>query len=106
MLFYVQMKWNYQGAMTQEELWKREIEEAAFATGPAGDRYIKVISIYKVASQHRVIAIVEAETADDLDRHTMFGLPMGDILEFEHVWALREYGPFIGDIHNRAELFK
>ncbi|ACZ31878.1 conserved hypothetical protein [Xylanimonas cellulosilytica DSM 15894] len=105
MLFYVQMKWNYQGAMTQEELWEREIAEAAFATGPNGDKYLKVVGIYKVASQHRVIAIVEAETADDLDRHSMFGLPMGDILEFEHVWALRDYGPFIEDIHRRGELF-
>jgi len=99
MLFYVQMKWNYQGRISQDDLWTLETKEGEHAQGQEGSSKdpVKVLCIYKVASQHRVITIVEAESADALDRNSMGILPMKEYLEFEHVWALRDYDSFISD---------
>ena len=96
MLFYVQMRWNYQGRISQEELWKLEAEETKHAQEGIDAGIVK--GIYKVASQHRVIAIVDVESAEDLDRNSMFGLPMREYLEFEKVWALRDYQGFAQDL--------
>lgn len=100
MLFYVQMKWNYQGRISQDDLWALESKEGDHAqsqTGVTADP-VKVVAIYKVASQHRVIVIVDVENADDLDRNSMGSLPMREYLEFEQVWALREYDSFMEDV--------
>jgi hypothetical protein len=53
--------------------------------------------MYKVAGQRRVIAIVEMESAEELDR-TIFGhLPMREVLEFEAIWPLRDFDGFLED---------
>jgi len=101
MLFYVQMRWNYQGRISQEELWRLEAEETKHAQEGIDAGIVK--GIYKVASQHRVIAIVDVESAEDLDRNSMFGLPMREYLEFEKVWALRDYHGFAEDLLPFAE---
>lgn len=100
MVFYVQMKWNYQGRISQDDLWALEAKEGEHAQSQTGasDEPVKVIAIYKVASQHRVIAIVDAKTIDDLDRNSMSWLPMKEYLEFEVVWALRDYNSFMEDV--------
>jgi muconolactone delta-isomerase len=100
MLFYVQMKWNYQGRISQQELWAREAEEGQH--GLEGLRSGMVKGLYKVVSQHRVIAIVDVPSLEDLDRNSMFGLPMREFLEFEQVWALRDYAGFIQDVQEHA----
>jgi ankyrin repeat protein/ketosteroid isomerase-like protein/muconolactone delta-isomerase len=100
MLFYVQMKWNYQGRVSQDGLWALESKEGDHAesqTGASKDT-VRVVNIFKAASQHRVIAIVDADSADELDRNSMGRLPMKEYLEFEHVWPLREYDSFIRDV--------
>ena len=99
MLFYVQMKWNYQGRISQEELWAMEEREGAHGLAGLASGVVK--SLYKVVSQHRVIAIVDVDSLDDLDRNSMGWLPMREYLEFEHVWALRDYEGFIGDVRAR-----
>jgi muconolactone delta-isomerase len=43
--------------------------------------------MYKVAAQRRVIAIVEVESADELDRNYMARLPLREYLELEVVWC-------------------
>lgn len=100
MLFYVQMKWNYQGRISQEDLWTLEAKEGEHAESQKGQTKdpVKVVGIYKVASQHRVIAIVDVNSAEDLDRNSMGVLPMKEYLEFEHVWALRDYEIFMDDV--------
>lgn len=100
MLFYVQMKWNYQGRISQEELWRLEAKEGQH--GLEGIKSGAVKGLYKVASQHRVIAIVDVPTAEDLDRNSMFGLPMREYLEFEVVWPLCDYQGFIEDVNKLA----
>lgn len=96
MLFFVQMKWNYQGRLTQDELWEKEAEEGAH--GLEGLKSGMVKGLYKVVSQHRVIAIVDVDSLENLDRNSMGWLPMREYLEFEHVWALRDYAGFIEDV--------
>ncbi len=100
MLFYVQMKWNYQGRIPQEELWRLEATETQHAIAGLESGMVK--GIYKVASQHRVIAIVDVESAEDLDNNSMFNLPMREYLEFEHVWALRDYLGFAKELEPYA----
>ena len=96
MLFYVQMRWEPRG-LSHDELMKLELRETqnSAASLPQG---MKVIGIWKVASQHRVIVIVDVESAEILDNHTMFTLPMRGNLEYEQVWALCDYGKFAGDL--------
>lgn len=94
MLFYCQMRWNIDGRLNLDEFWKKEIHEAARAQDP--DNPVKLMGIWKVASQRRVIAVVDAPSADALDRNS-FTLPLAEYLEFEQVWALRDYDPFIED---------
>ena len=97
MLFYVQMKWNYQGRISQDELWRHEAEEGMH--GLEGIRSGMVKGLYKVVSQHRLIAIVDVPSLEDLDRNSMFALPMREYLEFEEVWPLRDYMGFIDDVN-------
>nr|VFK34451.1 MAG: Ketosteroid isomerase-related protein [Candidatus Kentron sp. MB]VFK76762.1 MAG: Ketosteroid isomerase-related protein [Candidatus Kentron sp. MB] len=101
MLFYVQMKWNYQGRMTQDELWALEEKE-----GEHGIEGIRsgFVQLFKVVGQHRIIAIVEANSLEEIDRNAMGWLPMREYLEFEVVWALRDYEGFIEDVRNRFPL--
>lgn len=95
MLFYVQMRWNYQGRISQDQLWDLEALE-----GDHGVEGIRsgFVQLYKVVSQHRIIAIVKADSLDDLDRNSMGWLPMREFLEFEVVWALRDYEGFLADV--------
>ncbi|RAI43675.1 nuclear transport factor 2 family protein [Rhodoplanes roseus] len=95
MLFYVQMRWNYQGRISQDKLWELEALE-----GDHGVEGIRAgfVQLYKVVSQHRIIAIVNADSLDDLDRNSMGWLPMREYLEFEQVWALRDYEGFLADV--------
>lgn len=96
MLFYVQMKWNHEGRISLDELWDVEAEEAEHAkeTIESG----MVVGIWKVAAQKRVIAVVDVESIEDLDRTALGRLPMREYLEFEVVWALRDYLGFAEDV--------
>ncbi len=94
MLFFIQMRWNIDGRISLNELWEKEVAEATHILNPSNP--VKLVGIWKVASQRRVIAVVDTPSAEALDRNT-FTLPLADYLEIEHVWALREYAPFIED---------
>lgn len=91
MLFYVQIRWNYQGRILQDQ------QALEGAHGVEGIR-AGFVQLYKVVSQHRIIAIVKADSLDNLDRNSMGWLPMREFLEFEQVWALREYEGFLDDV--------
>lgn len=95
MLFYVQMRWNYQGRISQDQLWDLEAQEGQH--GVDGIR-AGFVQLYKVVSQHRIIAIVDAASLEDLDRNSMGWLPMREYLDFEEVWALRDYEGFLADV--------
>lgn len=96
MLFYVQMRWNIEGRLSEEELWNLEAQEAEQAqkTIESG----MVVGLYKVAAERRVIGIVDVHSIEELDRTAMGRLPMREYLEFEKVWALRDYEGFAEDV--------
>ena len=92
MLFYMQMRWNIEGRLSFKEVWDLEIEESEAAK--AG---FKILGMYKVAGQRRVIAIVDMPSADDLDRTIMGRLPLREFLEFEAIWPVRPFENFLED---------
>lgn len=96
MLFYVQMRWNIEGRLSEDELWDLEAKEAEYGkeTVESG----MVVGLYKVAAQRRVIGIVDVESIEELDRTAMGRLPMREYLEFEQVWPLRNYEGFAEDV--------
>ncbi|APU13581.1 MULTISPECIES: muconolactone Delta-isomerase family protein [Actinoalloteichus] len=98
MLFFCQMRWNHEGRISLDELWEIEEEETRHAQETVDSGYC--VGIWKVAGQKRVLAVVDAESADDLDR-SVFQLPMREYLEFEAIWPLRDYVSFAGDVENR-----
>lgn len=102
MLFYVQMRWNHEGRISLDELWEVEAEETFHAkeTIESG----MVVGIWKVAAQKRVIAIVDVESIEELDRTALGRLPMREYLEFEQVWALRDYLGFAEDVQARYKV--
>jgi hypothetical protein len=57
----------------------------------------KLVAMYKVAGQRRVIALAEMETAEDLDRVILGRLPLREVLEFEAIWPLRSFESFLED---------
>lgn len=91
-IFYMQMRWNIEGRMTFDEVWDLEIEESKVAKDG-----FTILHIFKVAGQRRVIAIVETESAEALDRVILSRLPMREVLEFEAIWALRSFDGFLED---------
>ena len=102
MLFYVQMKWNYQNRISQDRLWELELVEGEHGIQGLESGVVK--GLYKVVSQHRVIAIVDVDSLENLDRNSMGWLPMREYLEFEQVWALRDYRGFIEDVRAKFPL--
>ena len=92
MIFFLQMRWNIENRLSFKEVWDLEIEESKAAqTG------FKILGMYKVAGQRRVIAIVDIPSADDLDRTIMGQLPLREYLEFEAIWLVRPFGNFLED---------
>jgi muconolactone delta-isomerase len=96
MLFYCQMRWNHEGRISLDDLWDVEAQETVHAQETVDNGM--VVGIWKVAGQKRVITVVDVESVEELDR-TIFGrLPMREYLEFEAVWALRDYAGFAEDV--------
>jgi len=94
-LFYVQMKWNFRD-LSFDDLMKLEAQETGHAAETVASKM--VVGIWKVASQHRVIAVVDVKSAEELDHNSMFGLPMRGNIEFEVVWPLCDYQEFANDL--------
>lgn len=102
MLFYVQMKWNHEGRISLDELWDIEAEEAEHAQETVDSGMC--VGIWKVAAQKRVIAVVDVEDIEELDRTALGRLPMREYLEFEVVWPLRDYVGFAADVRKHYQV--
>ncbi len=76
--------------------WEKEAE-AALAAKAAG----KIVALYKVAGQRRVIGILDAVSHDELDQIIMAGLPIAHNLEWEEILPVREYESFASDVKRR-----
>lgn len=82
-----------------DELWERWEEEAetALAAKQAG----KVVALYKVVGQRRVIGVLDMASHDELDKILMATLPMAHYLEFEEIFPVRSYEGFAEDVKQR-----
>ncbi len=100
MLFFVDFRVNPK-ELSLDELWDEWEKETEAALGAleAG----KLVSLYKVSGQRRVLAIMNVESTDELDQIIMGGLPMAHYLEMEEVLPLREYEAFASDVRQRWE---
>jgi muconolactone delta-isomerase len=98
MLMFVDIKVNPKD-LTQDELWEIWEEETHAALGAmeAG----KVVALYKVTGQKRVLAVLDVESHDEMDQILMAGLPMAEYLEYEQVLPVRAYTDFAEDIRSR-----
>ena len=98
MLFFVKVRVEPK-ELSLGQLWDIWEEEnvASLKAKAAG----KIVALYKVSGQRRVLAIVNVESHDELDRIFMAGLPMAHYLEFEEILAVREYEAFAADIKRR-----
>jgi muconolactone delta-isomerase len=95
------MRWNIEGRLSQQELWELETKEGDYTAVAVEMGLVK--GIYKVAGQRRIVAIIDLKDATELDRTLMGRLPMAQYLEFETIWPLREYAPFIEDCRRLAQ---
>jgi muconolactone delta-isomerase len=82
-----------------DEMWDRweKQADAAMAAIASG----KMVALYKVAGQRRVIGVINAESHDELDQIFMAGFPLAHNLEFEEIWPVREYEGFASDVKRR-----
>jgi muconolactone D-isomerase len=87
--------------LTLDELWEVWEEETKTALGAM--EVGKIVSLYKVSGQRRVIGILDIESTDELDQIIMSGLPRAEYLAFEQVLPVREYASFAEDIRQRWE---
>jgi muconolactone D-isomerase len=94
----MQMRWNIEGRLTLDEVWDLEIGESNVAKDS-----FKILHMYKVAGQRRVIAIVEMESAENLDRMIMGRLPMREVLEFETIWPSEVLTGFLKIVRPTSE---
>jgi muconolactone D-isomerase len=85
--------------MSLDELWNVWEKETEAALGDKDSG--RIVAIYKVSGQRRVIGILDVESHDELDRIFMAALPMAHYLEFEEILPLRAYQDFANDVRNR-----
>ncbi|HET7481055.1 MAG TPA: muconolactone Delta-isomerase family protein [Rubrobacteraceae bacterium] len=85
--------------MSLDELWEAWEEEANAAIGAieAG----KIVGLYKVSGQRRVLGVLDVESHDELDQILMAGLPMAHYLTMAEVLPVREYTAFADDVRRR-----
>lgn len=101
MLYLVDFHIAYPPTMTQAELfgvWSREAEVALGAKQQG-----VVVDLWKVVGERRVVAVVDADSPDTMDR-ILFDLPImkehGHSMHVE-VKALRRYEDFAADVNAR-----
>jgi muconolactone D-isomerase len=101
MLFHLDFEVEYGADMTQQDLFRIWAEEAGAALG--AKKAGAVVDLWKVVGMRRVVAIVNVDGPDTLDR-ILFDLPimkqMGQYVHVE-VSALRRYEDFAADVKAR-----
>lgn len=62
----------------------------------------KVLGMYKVAGRKLLVAIIDADSHDELDRY-IANLPMAPFLEVEEILPLREYEAVAEEMKQRLQ---
>ena len=103
MLYHLDFHVEYAADMSQQDLFSSWVEEADAALGAKKQGI--VVDLWKCVGMRRVIAIVDVESPDMLDRILM-DLPimkkMGQHVRVE-VTSLRRYEDFAADVRDRIE---
>jgi muconolactone D-isomerase len=89
MLYYIQMAWDPKGRQL-DGLWENAKE------GLKNLGATKVLGLYRVAGQQRIIIIVDVGKAEDLN--ALANLPVLNSPMVEKVWLLRDYHIFAEDV--------
>ncbi len=101
MLYLLSFKISYDGHQSQQDLFKIWSEEADAALGAKSEG--AVVDLWKIVGERRVVAVVNVDGPDTLDR-ILFDLPImkkhGQYVEVE-VKALRRYEDFAADVKAR-----
>ncbi|WP_299374269.1 muconolactone Delta-isomerase family protein [uncultured Tateyamaria sp.] len=101
MLYRLDFTVEYDSTMQQQGLLGIWAEEAEAALGAKSAGVVR--DLWKVVGERKVLAIIEVETPDDLDR-ILFDLPimqkMGHHVQVE-VKSLRRYEDFANDVSER-----
>ncbi|MGK7938488.1 MAG: muconolactone Delta-isomerase [Xenococcaceae cyanobacterium] len=101
MLYLLDFQVEYPATMTQKELFAIWAKEADAALGAKKDGV--VVDIWKCVGSRRIVAVVNVDTPDTLDRILM-DLPImkehGQHVQVE-VTPLRRYEDFAEDVKNR-----
>ena len=84
--------------LSPDELWDLAVKEGERVAElkEAG----KIVAIYKVAGQRRIIGIFNMESHDELDR-IVARLPLARYLEFEEILPVRVYEDMAADVKKR-----
>lgn len=98
MLFFVKVRIEPKG-MSLDDLWNSWEKEAEAALGAKAAG--KAVALYKVCGQRRVVAILNVDSHDELDRIIMAALPMAHYLEIEEILPVRDYERFAEDVKGR-----
>ena len=98
MLFFVNVRVDPKNLSFDQmwDVWEKEAE-AAIAARSSG----KIVNLWKVAGQRRVLAIVDVASHDEMDQIFMAALPLAHNLEFEQILPIREYDRFAADLKKR-----
>ena len=98
MLYHLDFQVEYSAAMSQQDLFTIWSEEADAALGAKAAGV--VVDLWKCVGTRRVIAIINVDSPDELDR-IIFGLPimkqMGQHVQVK-VTPLRRYEDFAADV--------
>ena len=101
MLYRLDFTVEYDSSMGQQGLFGIWAEEAEAALGAKAGGVVK--DLWKVVGERKVLAVVEVDTPDDLDR-ILFDLPimqkMGHLVHVD-VKSLRRYEDFAADVEER-----
>jgi muconolactone delta-isomerase len=102
MLYHIDFRVSYSQAMTQKDLFTIWAEEAGAALNAKSAGI--VLDLWKVAGENRVIAIVDVDSPDTLDRILM-DLPImqknGQNIQVS-VTSVRRYEDFAADLKERC----
>jgi muconolactone delta-isomerase len=98
MLYFLKVRVDYQ-RLTSDELWSLWEKEAdvALKVKAAG----RIVALYKVAGQRRVLVVLDVESHDEIDQALMAAMPLAHYEELEEILPLREYESFASDVKRR-----
>jgi len=85
--------------MSLDELW--DIWEKEAEAGLSAKEAGKIVALYKMAGQRRVVGILDVESHDELDQILMNALPMAHYIEVEEIAPVRPYEAFAEDVKKR-----